>query len=141
MAIQDKIDLDELRKLIDREYRPECTLIVPPIMRQEMVKQFETLNPVHDPQLGRRDGLQYMGYKVVQADIPPVATEDWSNCRSPARAKRRRAQGHPQKVVETRSHVGYLIDAEALLKRFNRELENVLLHGTSKPEIFKNGDK
>lgn len=43
--------------------------------------------------------LFYNGHLVKVDD--KLVKEDWSRCRSPARARRRRRQGHPQRVVVT----------------------------------------
>lgn len=41
----------------------------------------------------------FMGYRVIMSDALTKSVEDWSGCRSPSRAMRRRRQGHPQHVV------------------------------------------
>lgn len=56
----------------------------------------------------------YMGIDIIQADIPKRQVFDWSGCRSPARAKRRHAMGHPQRVKITETEVAYLIDRASL---------------------------
>lgn len=64
--------------------------------------------------LSRGGGLTFMGIDVIQADIPKRKVFDWSGCRSPARAKRRHAQGHPQRVKVTEEDVVYLVDKSRL---------------------------
>jgi hypothetical protein len=39
------------------------------------------------------------GLRIVTSDVVGDAYEDWSAVRSPSRARRRRAQGHPQQIV------------------------------------------
>ena len=40
-----------------------------------------------------------MGYPIIESYAMTESVEDWSRCRSPSRAMRRRRQGHPQNVV------------------------------------------
>lgn len=61
------------------------------------------------------------GLPVMTADLPKERVFDWSGCRSPARARRRYAQGHPQRVKITEHDVVYLIDRAAF--RMGRELD------------------
>lgn len=44
----------------------------------------------------------YMGMKVVTNPLLTKTIEDWSNCRSPTRAKRRWKRGYPQRVHFTK---------------------------------------
>lgn len=45
--------------------------------------------------------LRYNGYDVFLNDQLVDTVEDWSGVRSPGRARRRRLQGHPQRIVVT----------------------------------------
>lgn len=49
------------------------------------------------PKIGGPFPLMIDGMPVFS--IPPSYKEDWSGCRSPSRAKRRRARGFPQRVI------------------------------------------
>lgn len=61
------------------------------------------------------------GMQIEIADIPKEKRFDWSGCRSPARAKRRYALGHPQRVKITEHDVMYLVDKTAF--RMGLDLE------------------
>lgn len=39
------------------------------------------------------------GIRVITSDVVGDPYEDWSGVRSPGRARRRRAKGHPQRIV------------------------------------------
>ena len=54
------------------------------------------------------------GMQIKIADIPAEKVFDWSGCRSPSRARRRHAQGHPQRVKITEREVMYLMDRRAM---------------------------
>lgn len=61
------------------------------------------------------------GMQIEIADIPKEKRFDWSGCRSPARAKRRHALGHPQRVKITEHDVMYLVNKAAF--RMGLDLE------------------
>lgn len=65
----------------------------------------------------------HQGIQIIEADIPKEKVYDWSGCRSPSRAKRRYAKGHPQRVKITEHEVMYMFHKEALA--FGREWERL----------------
>lgn len=68
---------------------------------------------------------KFAGVPVEVVDIPPEEIVDWSGCRSPARAKRRRARGFPQRVKITYQERAYLFHRQALANRFEGEWERM----------------
>lgn len=50
------------------------------------------------------------GIPIIASEHATMEVEDWSGCRSPSRARRRLAQGHPQHMVKRREPCMYLID-------------------------------
>jgi len=43
------------------------------------------------------------GLSIISTDQAVITEEDWTEVRSPARAARRRRQGHPQQIITTRT--------------------------------------
>lgn len=39
-----------------------------------------------------------IGFQIIENPLPVDTIEDWSRVRSPARARRRRKLGHPQRI-------------------------------------------
>jgi hypothetical protein len=64
----------------------------------------------------------YVGIPVEPFAIPPEEVIDWSGCRSPSRAKRRHAQGIPQRIKIEYRERAYLINRDALA-RFGLEMD------------------
>jgi hypothetical protein len=90
------------------------TLLVSPGWKREMLAKFAKDSPGPSPLDAHSVSRSYMGIPFEVADIPPERVEDWSGCRSPARAKRRAKQGHPQRVKVTFREVAFLVDKAAL---------------------------
>lgn len=101
--------------------RPPQTLLISDRMRQEMVRRhldaslYGRLDPKPLP-------TAFMGTPVETMSIPPEKVYDWSGCRSPARAKRRHAQGHPQRVKITLVERAYLVDRNAINRAMNLDV-------------------
>lgn len=69
----------------------------------------------------------YAGMPVEFSDIlPTVIRYDWSDCRSPSRAKRRHARGIKTRVKIIHQDVAYLIT-----KKFEYELQKMYLNALS----------
>ena len=113
----------------DRPYSPAMlAVLMPKRMERQLIIDREALAPRLDnpllagatPGYGAEsatfntDSGLLFGMKVVVADVPPQITYDWSECRSPSRAKRRHARGIPQRVKIIKTDVAYLIDQAAL---------------------------
>lgn len=62
----------------------------------------------------RLTDFSLFGMQIKIADVPREKVFDWSDCRSPSRARRRHAQGHPQRVKITEREVMYLMDRRAM---------------------------
>lgn len=106
------------------------TLLVSPGFKRGMLSRMaeDSANPV----VGVEHVVnRYMGIPFEVADIPPERVEDWSGCRSPARAKRRAKQGHPQRVKVTFRERAFLVDKAALgrglMGRFERMAVKMLI--------------
>jgi hypothetical protein len=72
---------------------------------------------------------RYLGMPFEVADIPPERVEDWSGCRSPARAKRRAKQGYPQRVTVTYRERAFLVDDRVLagMRGFAGRLDRMMV--------------
>lgn len=102
------------------------SLLMPKGMQRALIAHSEQLRaaPSNNPLLVGADMRTFMGYDVIVADVPPQIRYDWSECRSPARAKRRHARGIPQRVKVIRDEVAYLIDRRMadMCRQVNSEL-------------------
>jgi len=73
----------------------------------------------------------YMGMKIIVSEYLVDTIEDWSDCRSPSRAKRRLKRGFPQRL-KTRSvpkKDAFIFDHKAMMhpelyEEFKRKLNN-----------------
>lgn len=120
--------LDKMMEAIRTfEPRPPQTLLVSPGMKHEMAKAAFALEPrITDPPWHVVSRQTFMGLPVRTLDIPPEEVLDWSDCRSPSRAKRRHARGIPQRVKITYRERAYMITDQALAD-FNRRFEQMAM--------------
>lgn len=90
-------------------------LLIPNTMKAAVLDMPQRAPATHDSPLfaGYSIERSLCGIPVQFADIPPVITYDWSDCRSPSRAKRRHARGIPQRVKVIKQDVAYLIGPQA----------------------------
>lgn len=120
MAIPDAFTADMLRQIsksiADLPTRTRYdSVLMPRKMERQLRLESEAQGPRFDnPLLAGATPGHLFGMKVVVADVPPQITYDWSECRSPSRAKRRHARGIPQRVKIIKTDVAYLIDQAAL---------------------------
>lgn len=119
--------LDDMMRLVDF-HQPPKMLLMPGNMAAEFSKFPTRPNEVIAPnRLTFGAGTStYLGYDVRVADVPPRVDYDWSGCRSPSRAKRRHAIGHPQRVKITTTPVGYLISKD-MINGMERRMMSTLM--------------
>lgn len=123
MATPSAFDDDMLRKMIEsvRTYEPRQSLLVSSGVLAQL-KSAASSNASHAADNLIFHGYQqsYAGFPVEVHDIPPEQVFDWSACRSPARARRRYRQGHPQRVKITYRERAFLFDKRGLTDWVNR---------------------
>lgn len=126
--------LKEMQESIERlsnDSMMHKSLLVSPRMADELAKHFK-----HERKPSERSPYDnfagfttsYAGFPVETFDIPPEITYDWSDCRSPSRAKRRHARGIPQRVKVIKSERAFLISrgVDALARRFEDSVVKLL---------------
>ena len=107
----------------EHAFRQRQTLLVSPGWKREMLGRMAKASA--SPVIGAEYMVsRYMGMPFEVMDIPRERVEDWSGCRSPARAKRRAKLGHPQRVKVTYRERAFVVDKAALslevMGRFDR---------------------
>ena len=74
----------------------------------------------------------YAGMRIMETDLLVDIVEDWSRVRSPARARRRRKLGHPQRIAyrETPKEDAYVIHGQTIVMHpeMARKLRAMLHH-------------
>lgn len=63
-----------------------------------MMAKFDA-SPASRPMMPGRSSIGFGGQEIHRSAVLTEWIEDWSGVRSPARARRRRKQGHPQRMV------------------------------------------
>lgn len=131
MAISGTIDVGTINQWMAEigKQLPRPSLFVSPKFRSQLVAEFHDAQPTISPSIGPAN-QSFMGLNVRTFDIPPRQVFDWSGCRSPARAKRRHAQGKPQRVKITYEEVAYLMpseDLDCLNLTMERKAEEMLM--------------
>lgn len=122
MATPTSFTSDMLRDMLKEleYYRPQQSLLLSSGMRAQIEA---APPPLGDNPIAVGYTQSYMGLPVETFEIPPEEVIDWSGCRSPARAKRRHAQGHPQRIKVTYRERAFLIDRRVLGFDFARRFE------------------
>ena len=124
------LNADMLRDMMRaiNEYRPEpSTFLLSSGNRDALRRAAEpTFKLNNDNPLFAGQLASYHGFSLNVVDIPKEKVFDWSGCRSPARAKRRYAKGHPQRVKVTEREVAYLVDT-SVLRRYADYTDRVIM--------------
>lgn len=84
----------------------------------------------------------YMGMQIIVSEYLVDTIEDWSDCRSPSRAKRRRKRGFAQRVrtVQVPKKDAFIMDSKIMMhpeiyKEFKRKMDNDGSYFKTKEEI------
>ncbi len=62
-----------------------------------------------------RPKLTYSGMQIIQSVLATEEVEDWSNVRSPSRARRRLKQGHKQNVVTRQRPAAFMYEGTLIV--------------------------
>lgn len=120
-------DMDKLADGAGYGASPMKSLLVSRGARERMMAEFRAAAPVSTgDQLVSGFTQTFMGIPIEAVDIPPEEVLDWSGCRSPSRAKRRHAQGKPQRVKATYRDRAFLVDRRALMG-LGRDLDRMMV--------------
>ena len=100
-----------IAKMLEGYRHRDEVLLVPRGMRAklEVACQADAPTVTDNPIYTGYSTRTFCGVSVEVADIPREKVFDWSGCRSPARARRRHKQGHPQRVTIIERDVAYLV--------------------------------
>ena len=71
--------------------------------------------------------LRFAGVRVVAVPDMVDIVEDWSRVRSPARARRRRWLGHPQRVVARKAPMRCVLQIGGVLHMHPAMLDKLML--------------
>lgn len=119
--------LDDLAAMLKEfsEHSPRNELLMSAGFRrglEQVAEGFITVPAARTGAIGTGRLTELCGIRVVQHDIPPEIVEDWSECRSPARAKRRAKRGHPQRMKLVARERAFLIDMDMLKHDYEQAL-------------------
>lgn len=134
MATTDAFTMETMAELLKNWKEPQTrSLLLSQGYRDKVETTFplrsaEYRNPLYSGGLAS----PYLSMNVRVMDIPKQKVYDWSACRSPSRARRRHAQGIPQRVKITECDVAYIFDERVLTdftRRWDRSVAKILFDG------------
>jgi hypothetical protein len=80
----------------------------------------------------------FSAQRIIEDRNLTKTIEDWSGCRSPSRARRRRRQGHPQRMVYRQvpdPSVYYIDDALVMHPETARAMERRMVESMARVEL------